>query len=130
MSEIHHINSSTLELSVIKDIIDNQKQIALSKEAIDKITNSFEFLSNKIKNNDTPIYGINTGFGSLCNVAISSENLSKLQENLVTSHACGTGEYVPKAIVKIMIIVENPIFELWLQWCAVADSRKTSRNVQ
>jgi len=106
MSEIHHINSSTLELSVIKDIIDNQKQIALSKEAIDKITNSFEFLSNKIKNNDTPIYGINTGFGSLCNVTISSENLSKLQENLVTSHACGTGEYVPKAIVKIMLLLK------------------------
>ena len=106
MSGIHHINSSTLELSVIKDIIDNQKQIALSKEAIDKITNSFEFLSNKIKNNDTPIYGINTGFGSLCNVTISSENLSKLQENLVTSHACGTGEYVPKAIVKIMLLLK------------------------
>jgi histidine ammonia-lyase len=40
-----------------------------------------------------PIYGINTGFGSLCNVKISNENLSKLQENLVKS-ACGTGEEV------------------------------------
>jgi histidine ammonia-lyase len=38
-----------------------------------------------------PIYGINTGFGSLCNVKISNENLSKLQENLVKSHA-GTEE--------------------------------------
>ena len=86
MSEIHHISSSLLELSVIKDIVDNQKKIALSKEATDKINNSYEFLSKKIKNNETPIYGINTGFGSLCNVKISSENLSKLQENLVTSH--------------------------------------------
>ena len=81
MSEIHHISSSLLELSVIKDIVDNQKKIALSKEATDKINNSYEFLSKKIKNNQTPIYGINTGFGSLCNVKISSENLSKLQEN-------------------------------------------------
>ena len=80
MSEIHHISSSLLELSVIKDIVDNQKKIALSKEATDKINNSYEFLSKKIKNNQTPIYGINTGFGSLCNVKISSENLSKLQE--------------------------------------------------
>ena len=106
MSEIHYISGSTVELSVIKDIVDNQKQIALSKEAIDKITHSHEFLSNKIKNNDTPIYGINTGFGSLCNVKISSDNLSKLQENLVTSHACGTGEYVPKAIVKLMLLLK------------------------
>ena len=46
-----------------------------------------------------PIYGINTGFGSLCNVKISNEHLSKLQENLMKSHACGTGEEVPHDIV-------------------------------
>jgi histidine ammonia-lyase len=51
-----------------------------------------------------PIYGINTGFGSLCNVKISNENLSKLQENLVKSHACGTGEEVP--IVKLMLLLK------------------------
>ena len=106
MSEIHHISTSLVGLSVIKDIVDNQKQLALSKEAINNINNSYRFLSKKIKNNDTPIYGINTGFGSLCNVKISSENLSKLQENLVTSHACGTGEYVPKAIVKLMLLLK------------------------
>ena len=47
MSEIHHISSSPVELSVIKDIVDNQKQLALSKEAIDNINNSYEFLSKK-----------------------------------------------------------------------------------
>jgi histidine ammonia-lyase len=52
-----------------------------------------------------PIYGINTGFGSLCNVKISNENLSKLQENLVKSHACGTEE-VPKEIVKLMLLLK------------------------
>jgi histidine ammonia-lyase len=51
-----------------------------------------------------PIYGINTGFGSLCNV-ISNENLSKLQENLVKSHACGTGKK-PKEIVKLMLLLK------------------------
>jgi histidine ammonia-lyase len=53
-----------------------------------------------------PIYGINTGFGSLCNVKISNDNLSKLQENLVKSHACGTGEEVPLAIVKLMLLLK------------------------
>ena len=55
---------------------------------------------------ETPIYGINTGFGSLCNVKISNENLSKLQENLVKSHACGTGEEVPLTIVKLMLLLK------------------------
>jgi histidine ammonia-lyase len=52
-----------------------------------------------------PIYGINTGFGSLCNVKISNENLSKLQENLVKSHACGTGRSA-KEIVKLMLLLK------------------------
>jgi histidine ammonia-lyase len=56
--------------------------------------------------NETPIYGINTGFGSLCNIKISNENLSKLQENLVKSHACGTGEEVPSEIVKLMLLLK------------------------
>jgi histidine ammonia-lyase len=106
MSEIHYISSSLLDLSIIKDIVDTEKQLALSEEAIGNINKSFEFLSKKIRNNDTPIYGINTGFGSLCNVKVSAENLSKLQENLVMSHACGTGEFVPKAIVKLMLLLK------------------------
>ncbi|MBN8091242.1 aromatic amino acid lyase, partial [Vibrio vulnificus] len=53
-----------------------------------------------------PIYGINTGFGSLCNVKIDNENLSKLQENLMKSHACGTGELVPEEIIKIMLLLK------------------------
>ena len=106
MTEIHYISSSLLDLAVIKDIIDTEKSLALSEEAVGNINKSFEYLSQKIRNNDTPIYGINTGFGSLCNVKISEENLSKLQENLVMSHACGTGEFVPKAIVKLMLLLK------------------------
>jgi histidine ammonia-lyase len=59
-----------------------------------------------MESNELPIYGINTGFGSLCNVEISQENLSKLQENLVKSHACGTGDEVPKEIVKILLLLK------------------------
>jgi len=55
---------------------------------------------------DEPIYGINTGFGSLYNVKISKENLTQLQENLVMSHACGIGERVPNDIVKLMILLK------------------------
>ncbi len=103
---MHYISTTLLSLSVIKDILETDKKIALSEEAIGNINRCHDFLSEKMKNNDTPIYGINTGFGSLCNVKISTENLSKLQENLVMSHACGTGEYVPKPIVKLMLLLK------------------------
>ena len=54
--------------------------------------------------NSDPIYGINTGFGSLCNHKISEDNLEQLQKNLIISH--GTGEIVPNIIVKIMILLK------------------------
>jgi len=106
MQEVHYISSELLSLPVLKDIIEQDKNLALSEEAISNIKKSYSYLQTKIADNDTPIYGINTGFGSLCNVKISTENLSKLQENLVMSHACGTGNYVPKSIVKLMLLLK------------------------
>ncbi|MBV1924438.1 MAG: histidine ammonia-lyase [Flavobacteriaceae bacterium] len=102
----HYINSETLSISVIKDIIEYQKTIELSEEVISNIEKSKAYLNSKIENNSTPIYGINTGFGSLFDVEISSENLSQLQENLVMSHACGTGDMVPKEIIKLMLLLK------------------------
>ncbi len=106
MNETHYISSEILDLASIKDIVENRKSLALSEEAQLNIKKSRQYLDHKIKNNDTPIYGINTGFGSLCNVKVSPENLSRLQENLVMSHACGTGEIVPKPIIKLMLLLK------------------------
>jgi histidine ammonia-lyase len=95
--------------------------LALSEEAIVKIEKCRTYLDDKMKSNsDTVIYGINTGFGSLCNVKISNENLSKLQENLMKSHACGTGEEVPHEIVKIMLLLKNSIVKLRTFRCAIS----------
>ncbi len=106
MHDIHYISSDILDLATIQDIFENQKKLELSEEAQLNIKKAREYLINKMKNNETPVYGINTGFGSLCNVKISSENLHQLQENLVMSHACGTGEKVPKSIVKLMLLLK------------------------
>lgn len=106
MRETHYISSTILDLKIVSQIIDNNYLIALSEEATGKINKAYNYLKAKMKNNDTPIYGINTGFGSLCNVKISAENLSQLQENLVMSHACGTGDYVPQEIVKLMLLLK------------------------
>ncbi len=106
MKEHHYITSAVIDLKEIREILDKDKKLALSEEAISNIEKARRYLDDKMKENKTPIYGINTGFGSLCNVKISSENLTQLQENLVMSHACGTGEKVSQIIVKLMLLLK------------------------
>src|SRR5690554_3481122 len=106
MKHIYYISSDILDLAPIREIIEKDMKLALSEEARLNVIKSHKYLVNKMKVNDSPIYGINTGFGSLCNVEISSDNLSKLQENLVLSHACGTGELVPKGIIRLMLLLK------------------------
>jgi len=106
METIHYISSSILSIDSINEIVFQGKTLALSEEAIVNIEKCRKYLDDKMQSNNNPIYGINTGFGSLCNVKISNENLSKLQENLVKSHACGTGDEVPHEIVKIMLLLK------------------------
>lgn len=106
METTHYISSDLLSIDMINEIVFQGKQLALSEEAVVNIEKCRKYLDDKMKSNSDTIYGINTGFGSLCNVKISNENLSKLQENLVKSHACGTGEEVPHEIVKIMLLLK------------------------
>lgn len=106
MEQTHYITSDVLSLETIQQILSENFTLALSEEAKINIQKCREYLDTKMQSHEEPIYGINTGFGSLCNVKISNENLSQLQENLVKSHACGTGEYVPKEIVKLMLLLK------------------------
>ena len=102
--EYHQITDKYLDLYTIQDLILSDKKLKLSDEAAAKIDRCRAYLDEKMQSNEEPIYGINTGFGSLYNVKISNENLNKLQENLMMSHACGTGEEVPSEIVKLMLL--------------------------
>lgn len=106
MDNTHYISSDILSLEVVNTIISQDKKLALSEEARANIEKCRAYLDRKMETHDTPIYGINTGFGALYNVKIDTENLSKLQENLVKSHACGTGDVVPEAIVKLMLLLK------------------------
>lgn len=106
MENTHYISSELLDLEQIKALFSEEKKLALSEEARLNIKKSNDYLIEKMRNNDTPIYGINTGFGSLYNKKINAEDLSRLQENLVMSHACGTGDTVPKAVIRIMLFLK------------------------
>lgn len=106
MESLHYISSEVLTIEVIQEVLLSNKKLALSEEAKINIEKCRVYLDKKMASHTEPIYGINTGFGSLYNVKISNDNLSKLQENLVKSHACGTGDEVPQAIVKIMLFLK------------------------
>jgi histidine ammonia-lyase len=106
MEHSYTIGSSRLTLALIQEIIYENKTLTLSDEVVTKIIKCRSYLNGKMKTNQDPIYGINTGFGSLCNVKVSRDNLTKLQENLVMSHACGTGDRVPDSIVKLMLLLK------------------------
>jgi len=102
----HYISSKQLNIDSIKNIVYGDYKIALSEESIKNIESCRNYLDEKMKTHEGPIYGINTGFGSLYKHSISKEDLGTLQKNLVMSHACGTGEEVPLDIVKLMIFLK------------------------
>lgn len=103
---MHHITTARLDFDTIREIISEHKKIALSGEAKDNIIRCREYLDRKMGSQETPVYGINTGFGSLYNVTIPDSDLEQLQANLVMSHACGTGDEVPQDIVKLMLLLK------------------------
>lgn len=102
----HYISPEFLSIDRIAEILDNGYKLALSDESKRRITACREFLDNKMANQKEPIYGITTGFGSLCNISIDKDQLSALQKNLVMSHSCGVGERVSPEIVRIMLLTK------------------------
>ena len=102
----HFISKEHLSIDLIADILKSNAKLALSESAITAIVKCRTYLDNKMANSTKPVYGINTGFGSLCDVKINSADLSQLQKNLVMSHACGTGEQVPQEIVRLMLLLK------------------------
>ena len=88
----HYISSEELTFKKVDEILRNGYKLALSDDAVKRIQKCRDYLDKKMENPEKPIYGVTTGFGSLCDHSISKEDLSTLQKNLVMSHACGTGE--------------------------------------
>ena len=81
-------------------------QIEITESVVARVKKNRSYLENRLKEKNEAIYGINTGFGSLCNIEIKPEELSDLQHNLVMSHACGVGDEVPVEIVRTMLALK------------------------
>lgn len=109
---LHELGKAPLTIENITEWLNNRYPIVLSEEGKARINHCREYLDNKVKESDVPIYGVTTGFGSLCNRSISAEQLTTLQENLVKSHACSMGDEVRPDIVRLMLLLKAYALQL------------------
>lgn len=118
--KIHKISAEHLSIERIGEIVYGGYQIQLSYDAQKRIVECRKYLDRKIEETTSPIYGVTTGFGSLCNVSIGQDYLAQLQINLMMSHACGTGDRVPNDIVKIMLLLKIQSLSYGFSGCQLA----------
>lgn len=104
--ETFHIGIQGLTIQQIQEIVAKRLRIALSDEAREKIQKCRTYLDKKIAGQDKAVYGVNTGFGSLCKVKVSDDDLEQLQYNLIRSHACGMGAVIPDEICRILLLLK------------------------
>lgn len=100
------IPKGPLTLIELKKIYQSSAKIQLAEDCWKDIEASRQYLDATGQPDQAPIYGVNTGFGSLCNTIIAPDDLSTLQKNLLISHACGMGEEVPSEIVRLMLLLK------------------------
>lgn len=104
--KVHNISPEHIDFTTLEKILAGDIQLQLSETSKKLIVDCRNYLDAKMANSKSPIYGINTGFGALCNTQISDKDLEQLQHNLVMSHACGMGDEVPQEIVKLMLFLK------------------------
>ncbi len=106
MKNVYYIGSGDLTFELIENIINKNLKLELSAQAKERIQKCRDYLDLKVASQTTPLYGITTGFGSLCNKNISSDELTRLQENLIKSHACSVGSEISPVVVKLMMLLK------------------------
>ena len=102
----HIISKEFLAIDEIGRILREGEKIELGAEAKEAIIKCRDYLDSKMEDIGRPVYGVTTGFGSLCNITIAPDDLSKLQHNLVKSHACGIGAKLRPEIVRLMLLLK------------------------
>ena len=98
------IDGRTLTYEDVVAVARGYKSVDIASEVRDQVERTRRVLED-ILAQDRVIYGVNTGFGHLASVRISDEELCKLQENLIISHAAGTGDPFPDEVVRAMILL-------------------------
>ncbi len=100
------MDNSWWSLDDLRQFVNSQEKLDLSEAIKTQVDYCRTYLDKEIVEREEPVYGINTGFGSLCNTSIAPDSLEQLQTNLVRSHACGFGDRVPNDIVRLMLLLK------------------------
>lgn len=105
MSSKFFYGTDHLSSGICLDIAAGKTKAEISTDAASKIRASWEEVQ-KIVRSQQPVYGVNTGFGPLCDTHISENDTSLLQVNILKSHSVGVGNPIPAEIAKIMMITK------------------------
>jgi histidine ammonia-lyase len=101
----HSLSLDYYTLSDLRSIIETKPYLSLSPEVEAKIDSGARYVQ-EIAEQDRHIYGVNTGFGSLCETRIAPEEMSDLQHKHLMSHACGVGEVMPEHISRLVMFIK------------------------
>jgi histidine ammonia-lyase len=102
----HCISPDFLDFQTLQNVVQSRAVVELSDESRGLLQRARTYLDDKVRGSDEAFYGINTGFGSLCDVRISPDEITQLQTNLVMSHSCGIGDEVPADVVRLMLLLK------------------------
>lgn len=100
------VSSRFIGLDDIFKYFEDEFQLTIDDETRHKIKQNRTFLESSINTDDKRVYGVNTGFGSLCNTVIEKDEIEQLQYNLIVSHACGQGDHIPYEISKLILLLK------------------------
>lgn len=98
------LTGNDLTLAELMAVARYDAKVVLPESTIENIKAS-RAIVDKIVNSNAVVYGITTGFGSLCRVHISKEDCSQLQENLIRTHACGFGKPFSREATRAMMLI-------------------------
>ncbi len=93
------IPQDRLDFPTVRAVAENQVKVVLNKKSLKRILESSSLI-NQVAKENTPIYGVNTGFGALANILLKPSDVQQLQKNLILSHAVGSGPFLKKEIVR------------------------------
>lgn len=100
------LESADYSIEQLAEIVQGDRPLRLAQRDIERIKACAEYLASIVDGDSPSVYGVNTGFGSLCNISIPADEITQLQYNLLRSHACGVGNEVPSEIVRYMLLLK------------------------
>ena len=104
MSKLIHLDGNSLTLEDVIAVARHGATCEINQEAKEAVEASRKIVDDIVREKRV-VYGVTTGFGSLCNVSISPEDTTQLQENLIRTHSSGYGDPLPEDAVRAIMLI-------------------------